>query len=173
MQHVIPVCRFASEKRSNRQRKFYIISKRAKHSKTIRRIYILGNLKIVLFANKGKFQKSQKFTALKVTPIMCLYNCRFLVQVIFISRTGFLQNLNLCNMTVLLYFFSCILLYITVKYISVNRYILSPKFSTLFSIFHRRNISSKQCKKSALQVACLFFNFLTFHKYRSKYYSIN
>ena len=168
MQHVIPVCRFASEKRSNRQRKFYIISKRAKHSKTIRRIYILGNLKIVLFANKGKFQKSQKFTALKVTPIMCLYNCRFLVQVIFISRTGFLQNLNLCNMTVLLYFFSYILLYTTVK-----RYILSPKFSTLFSIFYRRNISSKQCKKSTLQVVCLFFILLILNKYRSKYYSIN
>ena len=168
MQHVIPVCRFASEKRSNRQRKFYIISKRAKNSKTIRRIYILGNLKIVLFANKGKFQKSQKFTALKVTPIMCLYNCSFLVQVIFISRTVFLQNLNLCNMTVLLYFFSYILLYITVK-----RYILSPKFSTLFSVFYRRNISSKQCKKFTLQVVCVFFIFLTFHKYRSKYYSIN
>ena len=55
MQHVITACHLASGKRPNRQRKLYIISTNTKTSKTKTRIQILGNVRIISFANKSKF----------------------------------------------------------------------------------------------------------------------
>ena len=55
LEHVIAAYPFPSDKRPNRQRKLYIISKMAKSSKTTTRIYILGNVRIVAIVNKSKF----------------------------------------------------------------------------------------------------------------------
>ena len=53
--HAITADPLLQKKRPNRQSKLYIISRKAKTSKTTRRICILGYLRIVAIADKSKF----------------------------------------------------------------------------------------------------------------------
>ena len=55
MKHVITAYPFPLKKDQIVREKLYIISKKAKKSKTTTRIYILGNVRIVAIVNKSKF----------------------------------------------------------------------------------------------------------------------